>query len=110
VAITRAQVAHKNGLTDKAPLRLHLRIAFHDWMWMGGSRDECGFWRRLCRRLPEYFSDPYMDGMPRTLEEFDVLEPEPTVGPPTGPFRLVRQPVTTHGSGVTLTFTHLSGP
>lgn len=33
------------------------RERFHDWMWSGG--DGASLARRLARRLPYYFSDPY---------------------------------------------------
>lgn len=33
------------------------RVRFHDWMWDGGSRSTP--LRRMARRLPLYFSDPY---------------------------------------------------
>jgi hypothetical protein len=51
----------------------HLRVAFHDWMWSGGARPALP--RRVARRLPLYFSDPYYV----TDDEARVLFPPATV-------------------------------
>lgn len=109
MSITRR--ANPHGLTAKAPLRLHLRCAFHDWMWNGGGKEECGWRRRLARRLPLYFSDPDMDGLPKTPKQWAKFDAEHDWQPTLGPQDITSTwPVTTTtqtwASGVGTTYTY----
>lgn len=63
-----------------------MRIRFHDWMWSGGKG--VGTVRRLCRRLPFYFSDPHMPSR-REMERLDTL-PRVEIRTPSGGLRVVQ--------------------
>lgn len=76
-------------------LRRHLRLAFHDWMWDNPRNPRDAFMRRLCWRLPTYFTDPYLDGVPRDPAKLrawlDSL-PEAKVNVPLHPPTLTLSP------------------
>lgn len=89
-------IVRREVKTHAKPLRLLLRIAFHDWLWHPESSHPRA--RSILKHLPTYFTDPYLDGIPKNpakrREWFESLpNVEATVGPPdlsvSGGFQVV---------------------